>query len=142
MLKQRIITALILVAIVLSALFIANPLYWRALISIAILAAFYEWLRFCQIEQPILKALSYLLFGICFYVLQKSYVPLNVVVTLACLMWVVLLLFTMTTHLDFLHNKVIKLLIGIAILSVSGSLIIELKSLQNKPQHQPPTPIP
>lgn len=133
MLKQRIITALVLVTIVLLALFAGNPLYWRALISIVILSAFYEWLRFCQIEKPITKAISYVLFGVVFYILQKGYVPLNAVVILACLLWVVLLTFTMTSYLEFLHNKFVKLFIGVAILSVAGSLIIELKSLQQGP---------
>jgi len=61
MLKQRIITALILVALVMAALFIPNPIYWRALISLAVLAGFFEWLKFCQIERALTKLVSYAL---------------------------------------------------------------------------------
>lgn len=133
MLKQRIMTALVLVAIVMLALFANNPIYWRALISLAVLAGFYEWLRFCEINTVALKAIAYAFFGVCFYVLQNGHVPTSVIVPLACALWVVLLLFTMTESLDFLHQKWLKLLIGVAVLSASGYLVIEFKSLAQGP---------
>jgi len=45
MLKQRIITALVLVAIVMSALFAPQAIFWRALISLVVILGFYEWLK-------------------------------------------------------------------------------------------------
>lgn len=131
MLKQRIITALILVALVLIALFAPNPIYWRALISLAILISFFEWLKLCKVDSSGVKVLAYSAFAVCFYLLQAKYVAFSVLVPLACLLWVVLLIFTLSNKLDVLHNRWSKLLIGILVLSVAGSLIIEFKSLPN-----------
>ena len=129
MLKQRIPTAIILVAIVLAALFLNNPLFWRGLISIAVLVGFWEWLRFCKITTFIFKAVSYGLFIACFYFLQMGYIPIEIIVYSACLLWVTLLLFTMTSYLDVLHDSVIKMLIGVVVLSTSGWIIISFKSV-------------
>ena len=129
MLKQRIFTAIVLVVIVLTALFLNDPLYWRALISIAVLIGFWEWLRFCAVTNILAKIVSYALFGSCLYLLQAGYIAVEIVVYCACALWLLLLLFTMTKVLDFFHNNVIKLFLGIAVLSSSGWIIIEFKSI-------------
>ena len=129
MLKQRVITAIVLVALVLVSLFIKNPIYWRALISAAVIIGFWEWLRFCKIEAPIEKVLSYCLFGGCFYTLQANYLSLSVIVPVLCGLWSLLLCFTLSSKLDFLHNRAIKLLIGVVVLSAGGLILIELKTL-------------
>ena len=131
MLKQRIITALVLVTIVMLALFSENPLYWRALISLVVLTGFYEWLKFCGIKELPIKIVSYVLFGLALYALQTMIVPMALMVVVSCVLWAILLLFTMTDGLNFLHTKWVKLLIGIIVLSVAGCLVIEFKSLEN-----------
>lgn len=133
MLKQRIITAIVLVTLVLISLFLENPIYWRALITVGVLIGFWEWIRFCQIKTPLLKALSYGLFGVFLYALQTRYLPLPLVVSLMCGLWCVLLCFTMTSKLDFLHNRYIKLIIGVLVLSASCLIVIELKYLPYGP---------
>ena len=133
MLKQRIFTAIILVALVLTALFLPNPIYWRGLISAAILIGFWEWLRFCDIRSMFAKVASYSLFGICFYLLQADFLAIEYVVYMACGLWAVLLAFTLTSVFDFLHNSIAKLLIGVAVLSLSGTLVIEFKTLSHGP---------
>jgi len=133
MLKQRVITAIVLVTLVLISLYLDNPIYWRALITAAILIAFWEWIRFCQIESPVIKALSYAVFGVCLYGLQARYIPLSLIVPALCVVWAILIFFTMTDKLDFIHNRFIKLLIGIAVLSSSSLIVIELKYLPNGP---------
>ena len=131
MLKQRIITALILVIVVLAALFNPNPIYWRTLISIVIVVSFFEWLRFCKIDSRLHQILSTCLFGTVFYLLQSQYLPFEVLVPFSCLMWIVLLSFTLSDKLNVLHVRWIKLLIGVLVLSIAGSLIIEFKELEN-----------
>ncbi len=131
MLKQRIPTAIFLVALVLTALFLNNSIYWRALISLAVLIGFWEWLRFCKIVAPLAKMASYSLFGACFYFLQANFLPIAYVIYIACAIWILLLAFTLTTALDFLHSSIIKLLIGVAVLSSSGAIIIEFKMLEH-----------
>ena len=44
-------------------------------------------------------------------------------------MWFVLFAFTVSDAFDFLHQQAIKLVIGIVILSVTGSLLIDLRLL-------------
>jgi phosphatidate cytidylyltransferase len=133
MLKQRIITAVVLVAVVMLALFASNPLYWRALISVVVLIGFYEWLRFCGIDTWPLKIVSYLIFIAVLYALQMAYLSTAVMVLLACVLWAVLLVFTMTDAINFLHNQWLKLAIGISILSVAGTLVINFETLTNGP---------
>lgn len=133
MLKQRILTALVLVVVVMLALFAKNPIYWQALVSIAILVAFYEWLRFCKINDLMMKVGGYVLFAVVFIAIQKAYIPLNIVVILACCLWAVLLFFTITNSFKFLHNQWLKLLIGVLVLSSSGHLVVEFKTLPNGP---------
>ncbi|GHA00922.1 phosphatidate cytidylyltransferase [Arenicella chitinivorans] len=129
MLKQRVITALVLAAIVLCALFIPNPLLWRALITLVVLLAFYEWLRFCQIEALPIKALAYGVFGAAVYFTQSGWLALDWVIPVVCVLWLVLLVFTMTDALNILHIKWLKLLIGIVVLSSASFIVIEIKNL-------------
>jgi len=131
MLKQRIITALVLVAIVMMALFAPKPLYWRGLISLVVILGFYEWLKFCSINNTLSKVLSYIAFSVCFYLLQLGYAPMSWVVLVACSLWLLLLIFTLTDVLNVLHQTWLKLPIGIIVLSTAGWLIIEFKELEN-----------
>lgn len=133
MLKERVITAIFLVTLVLACLFLADPIYWRALISVAVLIGFWEWLRFCAISKPLSKMISYCLFGGVFHLLQTPYLPSSIVVPVVCLLWIGLLFFTMTSRLEFFHNQIVKLLVGITILASAGSIIIELKYLDHGP---------
>jgi phosphatidate cytidylyltransferase len=131
MLKQRVITALVLAALVLAALFISNPIFWRILLNAVVLASFYEWLRFCQIVKPLEKIISYLLFGASLYLLQFGFADISAVIPLICLLWVVLLAFTMFETLDIIHHKWLKMMIGVLVLSTAGWLVIEIKHITN-----------
>ncbi|MFT5572157.1 MAG: phosphatidate cytidylyltransferase [Cryomorphaceae bacterium] len=133
MLKQRIITAVILVVFLLLALLNVNPLYWRAFITAAVVIAFWEWLRFCEIDNVAIQIASYLAFGACFYALQAGMLPMSIAIVGACLLWVALLLFIVSDALEIFHQKILKLVIGIVILTVAGWLIIEFKSIANGP---------
>ncbi len=131
MLKQRILTALVLVAVVLAALFAENILYWRALISVVVLVGFYEWLRFCEIDSALHKVASFAVFLAVFYGFQSGIVDINIVVPLACVVWLALLVFTLTDALAFLHQRWVKLVIGVFVLAVAGWLVIEIKTIEH-----------
>lgn len=133
MLKQRIITALILVTMVMASLFAPNPIFWRGLITLVVVLGFYEWLKFCSIERLVPKALSYCVFAACFYLMQAEQLPMSPVVICACVLWVMLLVFTVTDTLNVMHQTWLKLPIGIVVLSTAGWLIIEFRELQNGP---------
>ena len=131
MLKQRVVTALILITFVLAALFASNPVYWRLLVSVAILGAFWEWLRFCQIDALPARIVCLVLFGAAFASLQAGWIPLADVVYASCLVWVLLLIFTATDYLDGLHHTAAKLPMGVIILSSAAWLVIQLKQMEN-----------
>ena len=133
MLKQRVITAVILVALVLVSLFASNPIYWRILITGAIFVALWEWLRFCKITSIPAQIASYLGFASCFFVLQSGYLSISVVIPAVCLLWLALLTFTVSNAFSWFHQPIIKLLVGIVILSTAAWMVIEFKSIEDGP---------
>ncbi|MCH2189937.1 MAG: phosphatidate cytidylyltransferase [Gammaproteobacteria bacterium] len=133
MLKQRIITAVILVAVLLAALFAKNPVYWTIMISVMLLAGFYEWLRFCQIDNPIAQALSYLLFISAAYGLGQNSVPPVIVIGSVCAIWMALFAFTTRGWFAFINIRWVKLMVGISTLATAGWAIIEIRTLTNGP---------
>lgn len=133
MLKQRIITAVVLVAILLLALFADNPLYWQMVICAALLAAFYEWLRFCKIESLAHIAISYAGYIGLGVLLLSGLISFQLLVPVVCLLWLGLLAFTLFDLFDFFHMKWVKLLVGMITLAAAGWLIIEFKKLDDGP---------
>ena len=129
MLKQRIITAIILVALVLLALTSDSSVYWRALINLAVFVGFWEWLRFCKIESMLVQLGMFAVFALICAAMQFGWLPLDSIVQFGCVLWLVLIVFTMTSLLDFLHTPFFKVPIGMAILSIGGLIVIELKNL-------------
>lgn len=133
MLKQRVITAVLLLVVVLAALFAESPLYWRIFINIMVLIGFWEWLRFCQITELPGQALSFAVFIAALALTQLGFVSVTQAALAGCALWLVLFVFTATDWLNGLHQKMLKLLIGVALLSIGGLLVIELKNLDNGP---------
>jgi len=131
MLKQRVITALVLVAALLIALFNENPVFWQVFVSVVIFVAFYEWLKFCQIKSITYKILSFSLFIGLSFVLYSDLVPVMVAVIGLSFLWLVLFVFTFTDRLQILHEAWLKLLIGTLVLAGSGWLIVEFKIVAN-----------
>lgn len=131
MLKQRLITAVVLASLLLWALFSEQKLYWQILINAAILIGFWEWLRFCAISHKGLQACAFIVFIGTSFILQNGFVAITLVATLACIGWLVLFVFTMTDILNVLHNRWVKLLIGIMLLATSGLLVIEFKNIDH-----------
>ncbi|MEO0367577.1 MAG: phosphatidate cytidylyltransferase [Pseudomonadota bacterium] len=131
MLKQRIITAIVLVIIVLAALFAEDDIYWRLMISAVVLVSFWEWLRFCEIDNLASKIVSYILFVWLLYPLHLGAYGVPVVVLAACVLWVALFLFTLRDHFQFFHEPLVKLVIGIVLLNVIGWLVVEYKSIEH-----------
>ncbi len=131
MLKQRILTALVLVVVLMAALFSEQSIYWRALINLAILVGFWEWLKLAKVEKLLYQCIAYVLFIAAAASLQLGMLSLAIIVPVMCLMWLLLFVFTMTDALNFLHQPWIKVFIGITILAVAGVLLIDLKDLNN-----------
>jgi len=133
MLKQRIMTAVVLVAVLLAALFARNPIYWTIMISVMLLAGFYEWLKFCEITNPISQLTSYVLFILTAYGLSQNILAPVVVVGSVCVIWMILFAFTTLNWFSFIHAKWIKLAVGIATLATAGWAVIEIRTIDDGP---------
>lgn len=131
MLKQRIITALILVAVLLASLLASETLYWRIFINVVVLIGFWEWMRFCKLTGWLAQGFGLLLYILISVILQIGIVPLIWLIPATCVLWLALFVFTLSEALDFLHHQLIKLIIGCIVISVAGLLVIELKALAN-----------
>ncbi|MEM7358714.1 MAG: phosphatidate cytidylyltransferase [Pseudomonadota bacterium] len=133
MLKQRVITAVLLLVVVLAALFANTSLYWQIFINIMILLGFWEWLRFCEISEISSQVLSFAAFIAVLVITQLGFVSVAQAAIAGCVLWVFLFVFTATDLLNALHHRMLKLLVGMALLSIGGLLVIELKNLENGP---------
>ncbi len=131
MLKQRVLTALVLVAVLLIALTNGNPIYWQGFVSLVVFLGFYEWLGFCGIEAVGAKTMMMLAFVVLLCILYLGLAPMNLVIIALCFLWGLLFTFTLSKNLEVLHRKWIKVLIGALILAGSGWLIIEFKNIAN-----------
>ncbi len=131
MLKQRVITALIFVSIALAALLHNDPVYWRLMINIIVLVAFWEWLGICSISSPSLSALCCGLFVSALYLIQNDFIPGNAIIYFSCAIWLVLLVFTISGLPKLLHQTIIKMLVGVVILAGAAWIVIEFRHLPN-----------
>lgn len=131
MLKQRIATAIILLIIVLSALLAKNPIFWSLLVNVAIVVSFWEWLRFCEVTKPISLVVAYALFIAVLYITQSGMLSLPIAVMAVCVLWLVLFVFTATGKLQIVHRPRLKVVIGIAIISIAGLIVIRLQQLEH-----------
>ena len=131
MLKQRVATALVLITVALAALLHSDPVYWRLLINIIVFIAFWEWLGFCGISSPSLSALSCGLFVAVMYFIQNKFFQGQVIIYSACLIWLTLLVFTLSNSLQFFHHTIVKMFLGVAILASAAWVVIELRYLPN-----------
>lgn len=55
MLKQRLVTAIVLLVVALFALFFATPLVWQALVAVLAAIAAWEWTQFARIKRSLVK---------------------------------------------------------------------------------------
>ena len=131
MLKQRVITAVILVIVVLAALLAENSVYWSMLIYTAIGIGFWEWLRFCQISEPSPMLASGATFALLAVAAHTQILPFELLVTCACALWGLLFAFTLTDRFDFLHRTLFKLPMGMLLLLAAGTIVIRLHQLEH-----------
>ena len=131
MLKQRVITALILVTVLLSALLASNPIFWQLLISIVILIGFWEWLRFCEITHLVQQIACFVLFLTVLGVVQSAFIGNSWLIGFTCIVWVMLLMFTLKDSFSVFHQPIAKILVGVWILNAAGYFMIELKGVEH-----------
>jgi len=130
LLKQRIITAVVLASLLLLALFSTSNLYWMLLINIVIIVGLWEWFRLCEITNLSIQIPSYMVFLMLLMVLQLGNMPLSMVISFGCFLWLILIVFTLTNKLNVLHSPKVKLVIGVLLLAVSGTIVIEIRAIE------------
>ncbi|MDB4512009.1 phosphatidate cytidylyltransferase [Arenicella sp.] len=130
MLKQRVITAVILVTILLFALLASNPLFWQLLITFVLLIGFWEWLRFCEITKLVHQVACFILFIGVTGIVQAGFIATSWLIIVTCSLWIVLLIFTLKDTLSIFHRPIYKITAGIWILNAAGFFLIELKKLE------------
>lgn len=89
MLKQRLITAAILIPITLLFLFYATPIVFLVVTALIILAASWEWASLMQLRHPATKS-CYLLFMV-LIMLSLMFVPINNIIMLGVSWWILAL---------------------------------------------------
>ena len=131
MLKQRVITAVLLVSALLFALFASNPLFWSLVISVMLIAGFYEWLKFCGITSLVQIGVSYVVFLGAGYAFGTGLVPQFWLALLVCLLWGGIFIHTFLDKFEFMNGKWAKLTIGILTLAAAGSMVVEIRTIDS-----------
>lgn len=127
MLKTRLITAGLLIAVLLSALFYGSHLVWGFLSGGFVLVGFWEWGRIIKLHNRaqqglMIAALAMSLFLI--HVFNTTYVSFNenVVLTLvaaSAFVWLLLVPFLLVTQSQFTQNKPLMVVLGFILLSAT-----------------------
>lgn len=132
MLKQRIITAIVLLVVAAWLLWQPNPNYWSGFICVAVLLGFREWLRFCQITQLPQQIFVYLLFLLSlFFLITKVQQHSLIIILGSTFLWFLLSIYTFRDIPSLLSHQIAKMLTGIWLLSSSAYFLVGLKTLAN-----------
>lgn len=124
MLKTRLITASLLIAILVSALFYATPMVWSLLVGAFVLVGFWEWGRIIKLSQIIQQWLMIAALAACLFIIHAfntSYVRLNerVILTfvmLSALIWLVFVPYSLATQHKLENHQPFMTLVGFVLL--------------------------
>ncbi len=121
MLKQRILTAVLLVPLVLYLVLVANSLWLTAVVGLVVVLGAWEWCKIAGIEsstgQVLYVSCIVLLLYICFIFRQAEWIPVIILISVCWwLMAALLLLGTQRQWFVFHVSKVIKAIIGLVVL--------------------------
>lgn len=127
MLKTRLITASLLIAVLLAALFYGSNMVWGILSGCFILFGFWEWGRIIKLRNRaqqglMIAALAMSLFLI--HAFNTTYVQFNEnmvlsLMALSGLIWLVMVPFLLSTHSPLTQNKIFMTIIGFILLSAT-----------------------
>lgn len=133
MLKQRLLTAAILIPLVVWGIFKLPVAGFAALLALFVMLGAWEWTRICEIRNPLLRLVYLLLFGLCLYLLWKYNDPglILLVLGLSLCWWfyAVLLILAYSRGRDYLRgHQLIKALVGFVLLLPPFMALIILRS--------------
>lgn len=133
MLKQRIITAAVLLPVILLALFIEQVWLWRALVSVFIAIAWWEWLRLAQVQRQTMYIVvaTFILLGLMIMFAGVGF--LFGVVLLSMLLWLAAIgcCYMMPEKMNQMIVPQTKLLFGCWVLAFTWWALIWLREQPN-----------
>lgn len=134
MLKQRVITAVILVAVFLAALFLAPPFVFQGLVLIMVAIAAWEWGNLSGLKNVLLRsayaASLVMAMGVCWLLLNSSG-ALQSFFVVAVIWWTIALLWVQgyPSSALFWQNSWARMLMGALVLVPAGVAIFIIHSL-------------
>jgi phosphatidate cytidylyltransferase len=131
MLKQRIITAIVLAIIFFVALLAESIVPWVLLIGVAIVLAFKEWIELAQVKDLATKVVGFVVLCALAYIIYKGFLSLQLVVGASVLMWLVLIFYSFTDTPRVIANPVVQLMVGAVVLATTAMLLIQIKLIPN-----------
>ena len=94
MLKQRVITGVILAPIVLACIFLLNPQHFGWFIAAVVALAGWEWAQFCGMRCQF-QRIGYAA-GALFAIYATSFAPVDVILSMALVWWCAVIVMVMT----------------------------------------------
>jgi len=132
MLKQRIITAVVLVCALMFCLSHDHPNYWRGFIGLTTIAAWWEWLGVANMRGSLIKSALYTgILGLLFGSLYSIGFSMPITIGMAVL-WIVLLVSTLSPKLQnspLIWSDTSKAIIGVVVLAYFACGAIWLKEI-------------
>lgn len=131
MLKQRIITAIVLALVFLTSLFVEPIWPWIALMTVMVLLGFKEWLALAQVKDLKAKIAGFLLLVGLSAFLYSGELELKVLMFVSAFLWILLIIYTFFNKPVFFSIPLVQMLVGVFVLATTGVVLIHLKSIGN-----------
>lgn len=137
MLKTRLITASLLIIVLLTALFYSSDMMWSFFSGTFILIGFWEWGRIIKLNnraQQLLMIAGLAISLFLIHAFNTTYAHLNEsvvlsLITLAALIWLMLVPYLLPTQSTLTHNKLFMVVIGFILLSATLIAFLGLRRI-------------
>lgn len=138
MLKQRVITALVLAAVFLGVLFLFPPLAFAAFAAVAAAIAAWEWANLCHLTSTKARLIyAFVILGVGGGLLEllrvSDLITLDQLLLLSCVWWAVALLFVQgyPSSVILWRHQIIRMVMGALVLIPGFIALIHLRNLAN-----------
>lgn len=135
MLRQRIITAVILVALILVAILLFPPLWFQGFVALSITLGAWEWSRLAGVQATHWRVVYTALYpGLIYVLLHLAPAWHNTLLLLSALWWLVALalVYSYPRGNKFWHRRAILLPVGIVVLLPGWLALFALRNLEQR----------
>ena len=116
MLRQRVVTAAVLIPAFLAALFYASDEVWAGLVGLVTLVAWDEWLRLSGITRPMPRVLAHVVLICLGLILLVVRIPVSMVTAVGLAVWALIVVLALFMRSPIMNVRSIKLAIGCLVL--------------------------